>query len=544
MIHISAFEGADVPRLFYTGSFFAVFCLVIFIAKRRHYPLFPCFAILATTSLSAMIGGRLMAFSPDDWKQIVQHFIFPATQEKRLLGYLIFGFIGFSLSTSFLRFRNGLYEILAYGWLLRLIIARTGCLLGGCCYGIPTGTGWGISYSANFPAFQDQMNAGLLPAGSVWSLPVHPTQLYEIISGILIVLALLFIQRKKLMRNGLSLFLASVAMYGGLRFLGEFMRAPQESGSFLHPVQWIFAGLFLVLPVLIWFIESGKHLEENRQWPLEELQSRSLLVSSGVLLAIALLIQWFSPFELIICTVLATTLIIAATVYFFYLLTHRKKVRMAIWLFLSVFLFSAQKVEVAGDSLKTIGNYFMVGAGGMTGSEPTICGGYSEYSAGGASVSYNLQDKLNHFHQFGADVYRINYSSRIALGFSPYYTFSGKWIGAGVGLNYADYESNLKNSPVLPRLKMRIGRQDKYFFESMYHAQFPSGLPVFQAGMGFGILKNNNFYPSFVRIGVSDIGFYVNPNICVDDQLLVDPYFFYGGKESYQVGINLHFLLH
>jgi prolipoprotein diacylglyceryltransferase len=544
MIHILPHEGIDLPRLFYTGSFLAVVFIVLLFAKRRHYPLLPCIVIFATTSLSALIGGRLLAYSPDDWRHILQTLDFPATQEKRVIGYLIFGFLGFYVSTGILKFRHGLYEILAYAWVVRLIIARVGCFLGGCCYGIPTGSEWGIAYSGSFPAYQDQLHAGLIPAGSAWSLPVHPTQLYETSAGLLILLALFLIQRKNLLRRGLSLFLVSVALYGFLRFMEEFFRAHPDSTVSLQPIHWISAGLFLILSVIIWFLESNTQQQDTIQLSPEKFQSRALLLSSGVLILIAMLIRWFSPYELLICVMLVILVTATGLGSIIRFIKERAHIRAAFLLFFSAILFSGQKAEMAEDSLKAIGNYFAVGLGGMAGCETTICGGTTEYTAGGASLSYAFRDAGNRYHQFSTEMYRIGIDNWKTFGVSPYYAFSGKWIGAGAGLNYSDFRSNARNSPMLPRFSLRIGRQDKFFFDSWYNNQFPSGLPVIQAGLGIGFSGMNEYRPSYVRFGLSDIGFYINPSINVNDQLIVDPYAIYGGLNSWQTGINLHFLIH
>ncbi|MBI4470869.1 MAG: prolipoprotein diacylglyceryl transferase [Acidobacteria bacterium] len=56
-------------------------------------------------------------------------------------------------------------------------VMRTGCFLAGCCYGGPTETPWGVSFPTSNP---------LQP----FTVPSHPSQLYEVAISLLILLVL------------------------------------------------------------------------------------------------------------------------------------------------------------------------------------------------------------------------------------------------------------------------------------------------------------------------------------------------------------------
>ena len=107
---------------------------------------------------------------------------------------------------GFARFADLLAPSVALGY----AFARIGCFLNGCCGGIPTGLPWGVR-------FHDPFNS------SIFTPPSHPTQLYSSAASLAIFAALVWIDRKGY-RDG-TVFAAYLALYGGTRFLIEFLRA-------------------------------------------------------------------------------------------------------------------------------------------------------------------------------------------------------------------------------------------------------------------------------------------------------------------------------
>jgi phosphatidylglycerol---prolipoprotein diacylglyceryl transferase len=93
---------------------------------------------------------------------------------------------------------------------------RVGCFMAGCCYGTPTGTNWGVSFSD--------------PAGSAEPLHtlLHPVQLYEA-GYILLVGLLLLVMRNHFRKFYGQLFLTYLLLYAiGRAFLetyrGDYVR--------------------------------------------------------------------------------------------------------------------------------------------------------------------------------------------------------------------------------------------------------------------------------------------------------------------------------
>ncbi len=70
-------------------------------------------------------------------------------------------------------------------------VGRIGCFLNGCCDGVVCTLPWGVQFPAGSHAWMRQMNAGLISEGALWSLPVHPTQLYAAAAALAVLGALL-----------------------------------------------------------------------------------------------------------------------------------------------------------------------------------------------------------------------------------------------------------------------------------------------------------------------------------------------------------------
>ena len=109
-----------------------------------------------------------------------------------------------------------------------LAITRVGCFLGGCDFGRDWNGPWAVRFPAGSPASVQQAQLGLLPSAAMPSLPVHPTQLYESLAGIALLLLVVAVLRRKLLAGHA---LAAFAMgYAVLRYLIEIVRADPGRG--------------------------------------------------------------------------------------------------------------------------------------------------------------------------------------------------------------------------------------------------------------------------------------------------------------------------
>ncbi len=105
-----------------------------------------------------------------------------------------------------------------------VVIGKLGCLLNGCCFGLPTLMPWGIHYASGTQAYtyyvvQFAQHASV----KLWTIPpdrIHPVQVYESLAAFLLLLISLWLLRKKI-RPGLT-FLLTLGLYSLLR-LGTFL---------------------------------------------------------------------------------------------------------------------------------------------------------------------------------------------------------------------------------------------------------------------------------------------------------------------------------
>ena len=136
-----------------------------------------------------------------------------------------------------------------------LVITRLGCLMYGCDFGKPFDGRWSLVFPAGSPAFNQQRVEGLLPADALHSLPVHPTQLYESLNG-LILLGLVFLVRRYRKFSG-EMFVAFTMGYAILRYYVEILRADEQRGNIgpLSTSQFIgVATFFAGAALLAWLL--------------------------------------------------------------------------------------------------------------------------------------------------------------------------------------------------------------------------------------------------------------------------------------------------
>ena len=159
-----------------------------------------------------------------------------------------------------------LADCIAPGLLVGLALGRVGCFLNGCCYGGPCDLPWGVRFPPESPPWLDQAARGLLPAaadasgqpfargGQVWSLPIHPAQLYAAIdAALLALLAMLF---TPLARRPGEVFALVLTLHPLSRLLLEAIRVdePPALGTPLSISQLVSLVLIACAATLWWWI--------------------------------------------------------------------------------------------------------------------------------------------------------------------------------------------------------------------------------------------------------------------------------------------------
>jgi phosphatidylglycerol:prolipoprotein diacylglycerol transferase len=181
---------------------------------------------------------------------------FASTFEQAPARFRLFGmlFVGVPVLFVYSRLAKlsfcGLLDLFALPVLLWVAIVRLGCFMAGCCWGDLTQehealagisdhrlntqvltVAWlsgdwvatAVSFPAESLAWQQHLALGLIEADAIASLPVHPTQLYELA---LIAVLLLFLRKMENRQRARGLIaLSALIGYATLRFIIEFLRA-------------------------------------------------------------------------------------------------------------------------------------------------------------------------------------------------------------------------------------------------------------------------------------------------------------------------------
>lgn len=104
-----------------------------------------------------------------------------------------------------------LMDVMCPGTALGYSIARIGCFLNGCCFGLPTGVPWGVS----FPV-------GALAYSYFGADQIHPTQLYAVFLVLAIFLIIVFLWKRRAYDG--YVFFWFLVLYAVYRFTVEFFR--------------------------------------------------------------------------------------------------------------------------------------------------------------------------------------------------------------------------------------------------------------------------------------------------------------------------------
>lgn len=217
------------PELFRIGSFpvhtYGVFLALAFLGaimvtvrlgardglpKERIYDL--CLWML----LASLVGSKiLMLFTEPEYRG--NFWALLSLDFLRSGGVFYGGLIGAVVTGYFLMRRYKLpwwktADACAPGIALGNVLGRLGCFSAGCCWGRPTTEPWGV----RFTELAHEITG--VPAG----VALHPTQLYESISMLIVFAFLLWLHRHR--RFSGQVILLYALLYSAIRFVIEFFR--------------------------------------------------------------------------------------------------------------------------------------------------------------------------------------------------------------------------------------------------------------------------------------------------------------------------------
>lgn len=531
-------ETSGVGHLYmYISAIVGTVLILTAYGYKRKLPFAPWFLIIFSTIFFAILGGKMFAYSSSEWRHILTTFEFPASDQKRLLGYFLFGLIGFFVTKRVVNFQYKVGDAFAFAWPVGLIITRFGCLIGGCCYGTPTNLPFGITYGQGSSAFSFHQHTGLVTSDAVHSLAVHPVPLYEIAFCLVLLAGLFLAFRRRWFKQAGSLFYLSLGIYGIFRFFEEFIR---PGGAYLWGVKTtqIFVIALSVIMFTVMFFHEKRKLNIQSNYDVRRYSHRiivSYFILTGFVIGIS---NWLTASEIVVLRMFSLVSLIVLLQLIYEQYSFRLLKSVPLFLTILALIFMSQTFDQPSDSTIFQRKYFKIGGGFGFGHEEEICGSINPYSAGGLSIEHTNQYSKYKKFTVGSQFYGLNYDEAFAFGLNPYVNYSGKIAAVGIGLNYTDISSEWRAEGLTPTLFLRLGPEDIFFADMHYGTNMPAGLPSFQMGLGVGLKRNTENY---LRFGISNTGFYFNPHFMMDNSLSLDPYFSIASSEVYHFGFRLNY---
>lgn len=166
--------------------------------KNRYYVLQLITAVCAVlgAKFAVVLGDALWPLEPfDDWLALLG-------SGRSIVGALLFGFIGAEAAKPLLHYDIPPNDRFAIIVPFSIAIGRIGCLIVGCCRGIPYDGPFAIAYDDGIPR--------------------HPAPVYEMMFNIAIGFVLIALWRRKILFG--RLFALYLVSYGLFRFCIEFIR--------------------------------------------------------------------------------------------------------------------------------------------------------------------------------------------------------------------------------------------------------------------------------------------------------------------------------
>ena len=225
------------PELFRIGNFpvntygvflaLAFLCAILIAVKlgaRDGLPKERIYDLSLWMLLASLIGSKvLMFFTEPEYRDHPLQLL--SLDFLRSGGVFYGGLLGAMITGYFLMKRYKLpwwktADACAPGIAVGNFFGRLGCFSAGCCWGKPTTLPWGVKFT----------ELGHEITGVPIDAPLHPTQLYESFSMLIVFFFLLWLHKHKRFSGQVILLYALI--YAVIRFLIEFVRADPRGDVF------------------------------------------------------------------------------------------------------------------------------------------------------------------------------------------------------------------------------------------------------------------------------------------------------------------------
>ena len=202
--------------VFLALAFLCAILITVKLAERDGLPRQKIYDLSLWMLLASLIGSKiLMFFTEPEYRDHPLQLL--SLDFLRSGGVFYGGLLGAVLTGYFLMRRYRLpwwktADACAPGIAIGNFFGRQGCFAAGCCWGKPTNLPWGVK----FTELGHEITAAPI------DVPLHPTQLYESFSMLIVFFFLLWLHKHRRFNGQVILFYA--LLYSIVRFAIEFVR--------------------------------------------------------------------------------------------------------------------------------------------------------------------------------------------------------------------------------------------------------------------------------------------------------------------------------
>ena len=210
--------------------------------KRRYY------AMQIITAVCAVIGAKLAVVLGDALWPLREFHGWTSLLEsgRSIAGALLFGFLGAEAAKPLLRYDIPPNDRFAIVLPFSIGLGRIGCLLVGCCRGLPYDGPWAITYSDGIPR--------------------HPAPLYEMVFHWAMGFLLIALWRRQVLFG--RLFALYLITYGAFRLATEFIRDTAKVFAGLSAYQWMSLAMIVAGGVAL-YLRSRHQPVSWQRWQLK-----------------------------------------------------------------------------------------------------------------------------------------------------------------------------------------------------------------------------------------------------------------------------------
>jgi len=223
--------------------------IVIGVCKKQIISINNIFVLIILIQISGILGSRLL-FVINNYSQFKT--VLLKVFSLSLGGFAFTGglFLSILVAIIYIKLNNlpfwKISDCVVPSIAVGIFLTKIGCFLGGCCYGKETSSFLGVQFPADSLAAQKFGVQHL----------VHPTQLYEAFSGLIILaIAILYVPKHRKFEG--QLFLSFMTLYLIGRTLNEAFRGDAVHNYIFNLSQTQFLNIiFIFLAILVYWMKA------------------------------------------------------------------------------------------------------------------------------------------------------------------------------------------------------------------------------------------------------------------------------------------------